>query len=263
MIYTCNLEIGNVRVGFSCFDKNFMQMIRKNYDPYIYTGRKSPHAAVQIIPSAGFPGKLTVKTSRKRWEIFRRDFHSVTLVKTSNTSLECALNKFSFDSWLRVFVTLYGLDKNALLIHSSGLCLYGSGYIFPGRSGAGKSTITGILGKKNALSDEIVMLTSEGPRMLASSTPFWGELKMGAHKKRTCRPKGLYFIKHGSKLSAEKISRADALKKLLATVLFFSKENIKVSKMLSLCALACGKIPAYTLAFPLGVKRKELISAIV
>ena len=263
MRHRCDLEIGSIRVGFFSFDNIFINLIRRNYRPYIYSGRRPAHAAVYIKPSAGSPGELTVKTSRSRWEISRRDFSSVTLVNVSKTCLECAVNKFSFDSWLRIFVTLLGQDKNSLLIHSSGICRSGSGLIFPGRSGMGKSTITGILGKKNALSDEIVMLTSAGNGMLASSTPFWGELKMGSHKKRTCRPKGLFFIKHGRELRSEKLSRTDALKKLLATVLFFSRENVKVEKMLSLCARACGKIPAYTLAFPLGVKRKELLDAII
>ncbi|MFH1369179.1 MAG: hypothetical protein ABII64_08645 [Elusimicrobiota bacterium] len=256
------IEIGTVRVCLLCPSVFWAKLIKTNYAPYLISAKiKRPDAVVLLDPSAlkaEKTGKVTVSSTGGKTSISRSDFDLISNDGLTRAVLRCAKNKYSFDSWLRVFLTLLGLKKSSVLVHASGLHVNKSVFLFPGVSGSGKSSITRIFGRRNALSDEIVMLQA-GKNVNAASTPFWGELKKGTGHIFNSGLRGVFFIKHGKKLSAARLTPGQALKKLLSTVLFFSKESAHVKKLLALAARISGAVPAYDLSFSLNVKRNELI----
>lgn len=65
-----------------------------------------------------------------------------------------------------------GLDS--ILLHSSALVRNGKGYIFTGKSGSGKSTITTLSEGARVLNDEIALIDFSGGKAVVSDTPFNG-----------------------------------------------------------------------------------------
>lgn len=256
------LQIGKTRVKFLCASKYWTGLIRKNYSYFLVKNSNQNTFTVTLHSlTAGheaISGQVTVTERNGGYGISRNDFLSVSDKKYRDMVLFCSENRYSFDSWLRIFLTLIGINGSFVLAHSSGLRLGNSAYLFPGVSGRGKSTITRIFGKKNALSDEVVLIARGKAGISAYSTPFWGELKKGAARNFGCKLKGLYFIRHGDRLKAEKITAGQALQKLLASALFFSKKKNSISKLLSTAAAIAKSVPAYELSFSKKTKKEEL-----
>jgi hypothetical protein len=65
-----------------------------------------------------------------------------------------------------------GIDS--FLLHSSGIVRDGKGYVFTGKSGSGKSTITTLSEGALVLNDEITLIDFSGGRAVVSDTPFNG-----------------------------------------------------------------------------------------
>jgi hypothetical protein len=65
-----------------------------------------------------------------------------------------------------------GLDS--ILLHSSGIVRNGKGYVFTGKSGSGKSTVTGLSQDATILNDEITLIDIAGGAAVLYDTPFNG-----------------------------------------------------------------------------------------
>jgi hypothetical protein len=63
---------------------------------------------------------------------------------------------------------------NSLLIHSSAIVRNGRGYIFTGKSGSGKSTVTALSEGADVLNDEIALIDFDGGLAAVHDTPFNG-----------------------------------------------------------------------------------------
>jgi hypothetical protein len=68
-----------------------------------------------------------------------------------------------------------GMDS--ILLHSSGIVRNDQGYVFTGKSGSGKSTVTLLSEGAKILNDEITIIERYGDRASVSDTPFNGFFK--------------------------------------------------------------------------------------
>lgn len=251
------LSVGRLKISFSFSGRSRPQFLKKRYGPYLTArGRGVPVEVSRLSGRGG--GPLDVRRKKGGISISRRDFRSLTPRGKGPTALEVSFNKYSFDSWLRIFTTFLALGENAALLHAAGISAEGGALVFPGKSGAGKSTSIRKFGRKAALSDELVLVGAGGKKATASSTPFWGELRMGRHTPRTVPLKALYFLKKGGMPSIRILDRSEAFRRLMGTALFFSKDPADVKKLLKVCADICAAVPAYELAYPLSISGKEL-----
>jgi hypothetical protein len=66
---------------------------------------------------------------------------------------------------------------DSILLHSSALIRNCAGFVFTGKSGSGKSTITTLSEGAAVLNDEIAMIDLSGPTVKVSDTPFNGFYK--------------------------------------------------------------------------------------
>jgi len=260
---TIALSVGNAPLTFFLPDTSWHSFIKKYYGPYLVPRslRASPRIGIMQLPS-GSNGELSVDRDGGQWNIKRGDFTSRSTANFLSTELNIVKDRFSLNSWLRIFLSLYGAARSQLLIHSAGYYHSGGVYLFPGRSGSGKSTITRLLGKDSALSDELVIVSSGKNNVQASSTPFWGELKKGSGSIFTGPLRGIFFLRHGAGISARRIDSGMGLRKLLPTVLFFSHDHATVSRVLALSAAFVKRLPAYELTFSLRNTRAEVINCI-
>ncbi len=212
----------------------------------------------------GAGDELSLAKAKGGWRMARYDFFSSSTKDFRATTLFIDCNKYSLNSWLRIFLTQCGLRYGALLVHSAGISCPEGIYLFAGVSGSGKSTITRIFGKRYALSDELVLLYEQRGTFMAASTPFWGELKKGTGTLFCGRAEGICFLSHGRivRRSPAPASCASALAQLLKTVLFFSDDSSSMRTLLGLAARAVKNVPVSRLGFAKTSTRKELLAAL-
>jgi hypothetical protein len=87
-----------------------------------------------------------VSRSGDRFELSRAEFEG-WIDWTSRRGCACfpyAAQVTAIESVLRIAYNFLALEQDGLLLHAAGVPRDGHGCLFPGRSGAGKSTIAGL-----------------------------------------------------------------------------------------------------------------------
>ena len=265
MNLTRYLKIGNLKFKILCPSGAWASLIDANYGPFLTRHSAGCDGQISISSlnrSSNLPRTLKVTRLGKAWQIARYDFRSASADGLKTTMLEVEKNKYAFDSWLRIFFTLCGIKNKAILIHGAGYRHKQSIYVFPGRSGRGKSTLIRLLGKQGALSDELVCVYSKGSSFFGASTPFWGELKKGTGDTHEGPLKKIFFLKHGRTLALERTGRAKAVKSILKTALFFSKDRAHLKALLALTHGLALKVPSAVLSFRKDSHKADILETI-
>ena len=161
--------------------------------------------------------------------------------------MSCSLTPAGLNSFLRFIYSVILLREQGFLVHASGLIKNGMGYIFPGKSGAGKTTITQLSPDATLLSDDLPLVKIEGTPVIFG-TPFWGGLAV-AGEKTSATLAGIYFPIKDKENYVERLTPKKVLEKLLPNAVFFFK-NAEFSKYLfELCFDLATEIPGYELHF--------------
>jgi hypothetical protein len=154
----------------------------------------------------------------------------------------------SFESFLRVLYSLILPDRDGLAIHASSLAKDGKAYMFPGKSGEGKTTIVRLSPDANLLTDEISIVRGIGEEPMAYGTPFHGDLEMPGQN--TSAPvAGLYFLVKDKKNYLEELSPKVALRKLLGNIVLFGQDQNLARKAFQLSYELVTSLPCYDLHF--------------
>lgn len=146
---------------------------------------------------------------------------------------------------------MYILAKtNGGLLHASGIDLHGNGFIFAGRSGTGKSTLSGqFLGRDaiEVLSDDRIAIRKNDNRYRIFGTPWPGDKKVAVNKYKTLN--GIFFIHHGYENRIEELKPRKAFEQLMpvTSIPWYDKEVM--SSILSFCEDLVTTIPAYGFYF--------------
>lgn len=140
--------------------------------------------------------------------------------------------------------------RSGVIVHGAGISINSKGYVFAGRSGAGKSTITGILnsaGCSDILSDDRVIVRDIEDTVRVFGTPWPGE---GGYASNSNVPlSGIFLLTKGEQNSITEINRRNAVERLLPvlSIPWYDKESL--SGILTFCDLLLAKIPVYDLIF--------------
>jgi hypothetical protein len=198
------------------------------------------------LPSRSLDGKLRwaakFNSSAKKVTIYPGD----TPAEQTSEGVEI-FNPFSYP--LDQILLMYFLAQTeGALIHAAGIDINGKGYIFPGKSGAGKTTLSRQFAAKNysgLLSDDRIVIRKIDSRFMAYGTPWPGEGKIAVNKSVPLN--GIFFIIHGKSNIIEEITPAKAFEKLLpvVSVPWYDKEIML--RILSFCENLTSRIPAYAL----------------
>ena len=162
--------------------------------------------------------------------------------------MSCNPNPGGFNSFLRFVYSLILLKEQGFLVHASGLIKNGKGYVFPGKSGAGKTTITqlGPDGAKLVSDDISLVKIRNGPFIFG--TPFWGGLAVAGEN--TSAPiAGIYFPVKDRENYAKRLNPKQVVERLLPNVVFFFKNNEFSKQLFNLCFDFATKVPGYELHF--------------
>lgn len=178
----------------------------------------------------------------------------------------CVLKRYmediAIESFIRICYSFLAVQNNGLLLHSAGIVRKGNGYIFPGVSGTGKSTIARLAtSRERVLSDELVMVRKNEGDFLVYSTPFFGTNKNAECNSRAILKAAFLPVKD-SRVCLEKARPAPALSKLMSCTLFFSREDGMNRRLMDISAEMVDTVPFYDMHFRRDRSFWECISAI-
>jgi hypothetical protein len=141
-------------------------------------------------------------------------------------------------------------QRQGALVHAAGICMQDRAYIFPGRSGAGKSTISRLLlGRDTApiLSDDRIVIRKRDEVFKAFGTPWPGDA--GIAENKSSRLAGIFFIYHDRENRIRELTPGEALRSILPVTSIPWYDEKPMSDILSFCEELVYAVPAYDLHF--------------
>jgi hypothetical protein len=140
--------------------------------------------------------------------------------------------------------------RSGALVHAAGAVIDGCGYIFAGKSGAGKSTIARLFESRGGiglLSDDRIIIRKTGDEFMVYGTPWPGEAGIAVN---CCAPlSGIFFLDHRPFNEILRIGRGEALERLLPVTSIPWYDRRALSGVLSFCGELISHNPAYELGF--------------
>ncbi len=156
---------------------------------------------------------------------------------------------------------MYALaDKGGLIVHSAGVEIDGKIYLFAGKSGAGKSTISLSLSASTGIhlvNDDRMVLREQAGGFMAYGTPWPGEAGLALN--RQAEIGGICFLSQASMNRVTPLSDSEALEALLpvSTIPWYDAEL--VPEMLDFCSRLIRAVPTYVLEFTPGAEVGEVL----
>lgn len=169
-----------------------------------------------------------------------------------------------FQNFLRILTAYQALNLGGVMLHSAGLVFDGLAYLFVGRSGAGKTTLTrkAFAAGATILSDDInLLLPSEGG-LRAHALPFMGDfgLLSGDQMASGSFPVvAIALLQQGDRLQIEENNAADSLARLLVGSPFVNADALEADTLLDNLGAVLGALPVLSLTS----RRDDTIDAIM
>jgi len=157
----------------------------------------------------------------------------------------------AIDAFVRITYSFLAVHEGGLLMHASSVrSRDGRGFVFMGRSGAGKSTIAEILdGQADILTDEISLLRfdqREG-KAVVHGTPFWGTLAKG--RNLSAPAAAAFRLTKAPETRLNRLSANEAVSALMKNVLHFANGMADRTLVLDTCIQIQGNVPILDLHF--------------
>jgi hypothetical protein len=155
----------------------------------------------------------------------------------------CEASPFAVDCVLRVLFATLLPRAGGMLIHGCGLRHAAIGVVFPGVSGAGKTT----LARKapdadDVLSDEIVAVRRLDDGWRVFGTPFWGDFARGGISMRSWPLRTVGFLNQAREVAMTPITSSDATLRLLGCFLSFATDRASVERSLAVAVQLCAEV---------------------
>lgn len=160
--------------------------------------------------------------------------------------------RYPFDQILLMYILA---PKKGALLHAAGVNLNGKGCIFPGKSGAGKSTITkqfAAVGKTHLLSDDRIIVRKIDGGFKAYGTPWPGEAGIALNESMPLS--SIFFLNHGTTNRIKPIKPRQALERLMPVTSIPWYDKDVIPKILDFCEDLVFNVPAYVLDFKPSVE---------
>ena len=247
-----DIVVGGVQVGVRAADAGFIGMLESRYAGFLGSA-SSAHFEfdVEIAPPREDEADEDVRVFREGslWRIERGDFRAQLDPVARRGNIRQSANPYSLDSVLRIVHTLVLAGEGGFLFHAASAVLDGRAFVFAGVSGAGKTTLSRLApAQATLLSDEISFVRRSGDRYAAHGTPFAGELAR-AGDNVSAPLAAIYLLDKGATNAITPMAQAEALRAMLANVLFFARDGELVRAVLDSAADLVERVPVRRLRF--------------
>jgi hypothetical protein len=256
------VKIGGLPIRLRSNNSIFLRLIQERYAGYVSPSNDASFDfEVALAPPGTESGDKEVQVTwdSGRWLMERGDFRAEWNPSTSRGRIFQTINPYSLDSVLRIVHTLLLARTGGFLVHASSAIRNGRAFLFPGVSGAGKTTMARLAPPDVALlTDEISYVTRQDGRYFAVGTPFFGELARVGENLRAPID-AVYLLAKGPENKIEPIVGADAVRGLLGNILFFARDPEFVKLVFDAAFDFVSHVPVRRLTFVPDSRVWELI----
>ena len=159
---------------------------------------------------------------------------------------------------------MYALaDREGIFMHAAAVESNGKGYIFPGKSGAGKSTISRFFAARgySLLSDDRIVVRKIDGEFYVFGTPWAGDAGIAENRKLPLG--GIFFLRQSSENRVQEITPAETAERLMpvTSILWFDKQT--VPGILSFCEDMVLHVPAYNIFFKPDIGVVKLVEQFI
>ena len=254
--YNFSINIGEMPITIFFDDNDFLEVNMTRFSNFISEKENgSINIDVEYIPLEKFKlnyedlesPKIGFDSSKNRYIIYWNSFEGTFNMNTMIGKISCTTHA-GLNSFVRIALSLVLLKKQGFLIHASSLIRHHKGYLFPGKSGAGKTTITRLTPDSTLLSDEVSLIKKVDGKFRAYGTPFWGELSIGGEN-TSVSIDDVYFPVQDRKNYVNSISIILGLEKLLPNVIFYLNDLKLEKELFDLCFEFISYVSPYELHF--------------
>ncbi len=256
------IEIGGVPVRVHTTEPQFLATLQDRYAGFVSS---SEHAEIEfdvdLCPSRFGDPNAPVRVTQHlgRWTFERGDFRAEWEPGSRTGRIRQTANPYSIDAVLRIFHTLVLAGQGGFLLHSASAIRNGKAFLFAGVSEAGKTTISRLAPPDvTLLTDEISYVRKQGDGYVAYGTPFTGELaKLGENVSAPIA--ALYLLAKGSENRIDSIQPGEAVRSLLANLLFFAEDEELVQSIFHSAFKFVSRVTVSRLTFVPDARVWELI----
>jgi hypothetical protein len=158
---------------------------------------------------------------------------------------------------------MYALARReGALFHASCASVSGKGCLFPGRSGAGKTTISRLLssGGHEALSDDRVIVRKIDSDFRSFGTPWPGDAQIAVNKDLSLS--GIFFLVQDETNRMAAIGPQEALERLMpvTSIPWYDAETLTM--IITFCSELVSAVPSYVLHFTPDQRAVDLIASL-
>jgi hypothetical protein len=257
------IEIGGIPVRVNTTDSDFVRMLEDRYAGYVESSRENAEIEfdIELAPISNPYPDLEVHVSQHagRWTLTRGDFRAEWEPAKRRGWIRLKPTPYSIDAVLRIVHTLVLAKRGGFLLHAASGIRKGKAFLFAGVSEAGKTTISRLAPPDiTLLTDEISYVRPQGDGYLAFGTPFTGELaKLGENVSAPIA--ALYLLAKGSEHRIDPLPAGEAVRSLLANVLFFAEDEELVQSVFQTAFEFVSRVPVSRLTFFPDARVWELI----
>ena len=265
-----SIEIGGIPIRVNTTDADFRNMLQNRYAGFVGS---SEHAAVEFDVDLFTPGfvdpdaDVRVTQHAGKWALERGDFRAEWEPARRTGTIRQSANPYSIDAVLRIVHTLVLAQEGGFLMHAASAIRNGNAFLFAGVSGAGKTTISRLAPPDvTLLTDEISYVRKDVRKgvqkqdfsYVAYGTPFTGELaKLGENV--SAPVSALYLLAQGPENRIDPVAPGQAVRELLANVLFFAEDQELVQRSFHAACEFVGRVPVSRLTFVPDARVWEMI----
>jgi hypothetical protein len=257
-----NIDIGGVPILVRTESREFYQILQNRFGRFV-NAAASPVFALEadVVPigKITYEEELRVRFAGGRWVLQRGDFYAEIDLASCRGMIRQAANPYGIDAALRIVHSLLLAQQGGLLVHAASAVRNVRAFVFAGVSGVGKTTLARLTPPDAALlTDEISYLRRNGDGYIAYGTPFAGELGEPGENVRAPLA-ALYLLAQGSENKIEPVEQAQAVRSLLANVLFFADDPELVARVFDSACELVERVPVRRLTFVPDYRVWELI----
>jgi len=260
--YHADIGIGGIQVRLNSDSREFIGMLDQRYAGFLEPAIKIDYRFdIHLQQPEGIDLDEDVSVFRRDglWCLRRGDFQAEWDPAEKTGWIRQSANPYSLDSVLRIVHTLILADEGGMLMHSSSAIRDGRAYLFSGVSGAGKTTMVRLAPPDvNVLTDEMSFLRRESGDYFAYGTPFAGDLARPGENLRAPLA-AIYLLAQGPVNFIEELSPADAVRGLMANILFFAQDKELVQAVFASAIDLAASVPVRRLTFMPDARVWELI----
>lgn len=262
------IEVAGIGMRIRCADAALLKYIDRRYMGFF--SRKKPTLTIEaaLRDSLGLEEGTAIFTKTKGKKFFIECGVILGMLDAGKNLAKVCVRRGredNFEVFLRNALAFLLAERGGMLVHAAALASRNRAFLFPGRTGTGKTTVSkanraGML----VLNDDLCVVRRVNRELRVFGTPFWGSGGALAHgNNKSIKLDSVLFLKKGGTgfgaARKRKLPQAEALGRLMGCVLHLTNERKRTEGVFGLCHEIATQCGCYELRLKKGAKLEGVL----